>query len=146
MFEDFRSKFDSSVANLQCVKMEKNHFHWLEKYFVKAICLKLILTIEWFSWQHCLTGIWFWNLRLKTSRESSFLPFFSHFQKSYGNVLGYNKSANNTLRLFYNSEDLDDFFKGFQAKYWEKHGAPFVKISAEKCREIVPSLGKLQMQ
>ena len=86
----------------------------------------------------------FWDL--KRLENPPFYPFFSYFQKSYGNALGYNKSATNTLRLFYNSEDFDDFFKGFQAKYWEKHGASFVKISAEKCREIVPSLGKLQMQ
>ena len=56
-------------------------------------------------------------------------------------MLDFNKSATNTLRLFYKIEDLEYFLKGFQAKYWEQHGAPFMKISPEKCKEFVPELG-----
>ena len=60
--------------------------------------------------------------------------------------MAFNKSATNTLRLFYNKEDLQHFFDGFQAKYWNQHGSPFVQISPEKCKEMVPELGKCYEQ
>ena len=50
------------------------------------------------------------------------------------------------MRLFYNKEDLQHFFDGFQAKYWNQHGSPFVQISPEKCKEMVPELGKCYEQ
>ena len=44
------------------------------------------------------------------------------------------------MRLYYAEEDLKDFFKSSQAKFWEKNGHPFVKLSPEEIKEMLPSL------
>ena len=71
-----------------------------------------------------------------------FSIFHQSFKDKYGDKLAFNKSATNTLRLFYNKEDLQHFFNGFQAKYWSQHGYPFVQINPEKCKKMVPEIGK----
>jgi hypothetical protein len=54
-----------------------------------------------------------------------------------------NKTATNTVRLFYRDADLKDFFESSQAKFWATHGAPFIKLSPEECKNsVVPHLGK----
>ena len=66
------------------------------------------------------------------------LLFFS--QEDYGDKLSHNKTATNTLRLYHSEQDLQDFFKGSQAKFWEKNGHPFVKLSPEEIKEMLPTL------
>ena len=66
-----------------------------------------------------------------------FSIFHQSFKDKYGDKLAFNKSATNTLRLFYNKEDLQHFFDGFQAKYWSQHGYPFVQINPEKCYTLI---------
>ena len=64
--------------------------------------------------------------------------FFS--KEVYGEKLSHNKTASNTLRLYYTEEDLKKFFKSSQAKFWEKNGHPFVKLSPEEIKDMLPSL------
>ena len=93
---------------------------------------------------------------LKTLYPQLFLhEYFSHFsdkyfqnfdidyfslKEVYGEKLAHNKTASNTLRLYYTEEDLKSFFKSSQAKFWEKNGHPFVKLSPEEIKEMLPSL------
>ena len=66
--------------------------------------------------------------------------WFLFKKEIYGEKLAHNKTASNTLRLYYAEEDLKDFFKSSQAKFWEKNGHPFVKLSPGEIKEMLPSL------
>jgi len=71
------------------------------------------------------------------------LKCLKKLEETYGGeLLAYNKTATNSIRLFYSQDDMQYFFNTSQAHFWEKHGAPFMPISPEKCREMLPWLGE----
>jgi hypothetical protein len=75
----------------------------------------------------------------ETDHENvNFAYFFS--KEVYGEKLSHNKTASNTLRLYYSEEDLKSFFESSQAKFWEKNGHPFVKLSPEEIKDMLPPL------
>ena len=63
-------------------------------------------------------------------------------QARYGDELSYNRTATNTLRLYYNESDFRSFFGSSQAKFWKSKGHPFVALTPQECRQIVPEIGK----
>jgi len=74
------------------------------------------------------------------------LKCLQNLEEIYGEKLAHNKTASNTLRLYYAEEDLKDFFKSSQAKFWEKNGHPFVKLSPGEIKEMLPSLDQQNLE
>lgn len=61
-------------------------------------------------------------------------------ESEYGNKVAMNQTAKETLKLYHDKEELEDFLNSDQAKFWADKGFPFKSLSVEECLELEPLL------
>ncbi|XP_023331328.1 uncharacterized protein LOC111703577 isoform X2 [Eurytemora carolleeae] len=94
---------------------------------------------------------WFWMNSLWPGRaefnhqSQRLLSYFSYKsmqeeKAKYGDKLFMNETAKETIKLFYNAEEMNEFLSSNQAKFWAEHGLGFRQISAQDCIQLEPGL------
>ena len=61
-------------------------------------------------------------------------------EKEFGDKVNMNKTALETIKMFHNQQEMDDFLVSSQALFWKEKGYEFKPLTVEECQELEPVL------
>ena len=63
-------------------------------------------------------------------------------EAEHGDKVDMNKTALETIKMFHNKQEMEDFLSSAQASFWRSRGHEFLALSPEQCRELEPALAE----
>ena len=63
-------------------------------------------------------------------------------EAEYGDKVDMNRTALETLKMFHDKQEMEDFLSSAQASFWRRHGHEFLALSPEQCRQLEPELAE----
>ena len=61
-------------------------------------------------------------------------------ESEHGKNVDMNQTAKETIKLYHDKQELEDFLESDQAKFWADKGFPFQRLSVEECLMLEPLL------
>ena len=61
-------------------------------------------------------------------------------EREFGDKVDMNKTALETIKLFHDKDDLEDFLTSDQAVFWRERGHEFQRLTVDECRGLEPML------
>lgn len=106
---------------------------WLDPNFYKWAA--------WFWWNSLVPGLASYNHESQRQLAWYSLRCMEEEMAEMGDEVEMNKTAVDTIKLFHDQGEMDDFLESDQANFWKEKGYEFKPLSAKECLELEPTLG-----
>lgn len=63
-------------------------------------------------------------------------------EAEYGDKVDMNRTALETLKMFHDKQEMEEFLRSSQAAFWRRRGQEFLALSPAQCRELEPGLAE----
>ena len=63
-------------------------------------------------------------------------------EAEYGDKVDMNRTALETLKMFHDKQEMDEFLRSAQATFWRRRGHEFLALSPAQCRQLEPGLAE----
>ena len=67
-------------------------------------------------------------------------------EAEYGDRVDMNQTALETIKMFHDKQEMEDFLSSSQAEFWRRRGHEFLALSPEQCRELEPGLAEAEAE
>lgn len=113
-------------------------------YFCKLVTPDVDRWAAWF-WVNSLVPGWA-EYNHESCRQLAALSMEARAaeESEYGDQVDMNRTAIETLKMFHNRREMEDFLSSSQASFWRARGHEFLALSPEECQKLEPALAEAE--